>query len=80
MNKIILNMVILAGLTACAFGATPSREAKAGNQLYGRRSYVEALERYKKAQQLAKQDKPNPHLLYNQANCFYKLDNLDEAD
>jgi len=80
MNKIILNVLILAGLAACAFGTTPGREVKAGNQRYGQGSYVEALEHYKKAQQLAKQDKPSPHLLYNQANCFYKLDNLDQAD
>ena len=53
------------------------REAvEQANRLYEAGDYQQALERY----QLGAADiTPDPTVLYNRANCYYHLDDLDEA-
>ncbi|MFC1783397.1 tetratricopeptide repeat protein [Planctomycetota bacterium] len=69
-------MMILAGLVGMSHGDDVSNIVLRGNQLYEDGLYDEALSQYDQAQL---EESDDPVLLYNRANCYYKLEDYSGA-
>jgi len=67
-------LLIVALLPASASAAGKEAALRAGNRLYGKRQYQDALARYRQAQ---RQDDARPD--FNSGNAFYRLEDYDEA-
>ena len=76
-KKYNILILVLISVTVIA-GAVPGNEysIEKGNQLFREGQFQLALEQYEQAQP----EMPDaPVLLYNRANCFYKLEDYDQA-
>ncbi|KPK77014.1 MAG: hypothetical protein AMJ79_04675 [Phycisphaerae bacterium SM23_30] len=72
----IFILVILLVPAGAARAVSLSEIVGRGNQLYEESRYVEALRQYEQA---APEEWEDPVIMYNRANCYYKLEDYREA-
>ena len=79
MNVKKFNIVVILtviGLAALVRADTVRQLAEKGRQFYAEGDYHEALRQY---QRIELPDPNEATLLYNQANCYFETDQLDQA-
>ncbi len=74
--KALTALAALVLLAAPAGAATAEGELRAGNRLYGKEKFVEALEKFSRASKKAPAD---PRPIFNAGDALYRLEELDQA-